>query len=116
MYSYKLFLYFFFFFSSRRRHTRWNCYWSSDVCSSDLTHRVFNRGLLVLTGLLAVACRTDRVTDPSRPPATPSLLSFDKHGNWGQRGRLIDARLVRGIEIGRASCRERGMERVGTGG
>src|SRR5438309_3334064 len=29
----------YFFFSSRRRHTRWNCDWSSDVCSSDLvTH------------------------------------------------------------------------------
>src|SRR6266481_3203366 len=27
---------FIFFFSSRRRHTRWNCDWSSDVCSSDL--------------------------------------------------------------------------------
>src|SRR5579862_2960010 len=27
-----------FFFSSRRRHTRWNCDWSSDVCSSDLVH------------------------------------------------------------------------------
>src|SRR6267143_3791295 len=26
----------FFFFSSRRRPTRWNCDWSSDVCSSDL--------------------------------------------------------------------------------
>src|SRR2546430_17695325 len=31
----KLFL-FFFFFSSRRRHTRFDCDWSSDVCSSDL--------------------------------------------------------------------------------
>src|SRR6266568_4552381 len=30
----------FFFFSSRRRHTRWNCDWSSDVCSSDLCSRV----------------------------------------------------------------------------
>src|SRR6266568_6161944 len=30
---------FFFFFSSRRRHTRWNCDWSSDVCSSDLAWR-----------------------------------------------------------------------------
>src|SRR5689334_23415098 len=30
---------FFFFFSSRRRHTRWNCDWSSDVCSSDLGGR-----------------------------------------------------------------------------
>src|SRR3989338_713345 len=25
-----------FVFSSRRRHTRWNCDWSSDVCSSDV--------------------------------------------------------------------------------
>src|SRR5215217_1655713 len=29
---------FFFFFSSRRRHTRYWRDWSSDVCSSDLTH------------------------------------------------------------------------------
>src|SRR2546430_8748069 len=29
-------LMFFFFFSSRRRHTRFDCDWSSDVCSSDL--------------------------------------------------------------------------------
>src|SRR5688572_8069153 len=31
-----MFLLFFFFFSSRRRHTRFDCDWSSDVCSSDL--------------------------------------------------------------------------------
>src|SRR2546427_5920720 len=29
-------LFCFFFFSSRRRHTRFDCDWSSDVCSSDL--------------------------------------------------------------------------------
>src|SRR2546430_9997700 len=36
-------LLFVFFFSSRRRHTRFDCDWSSDVCSSDLTpnHKVF---------------------------------------------------------------------------
>src|SRR2546430_11386227 len=28
-----------FFFSSRRRHTRFDCDWSSDVCSSDLVGR-----------------------------------------------------------------------------
>src|SRR2546427_12313429 len=28
----------FFFFSSRRRHTRFDCDWSSDVCSSDLNN------------------------------------------------------------------------------
>src|SRR2546430_12183842 len=31
-----LLLLYFFFFSSRRRHTRFDCDWSSDVCSSDL--------------------------------------------------------------------------------
>src|SRR5438309_5204918 len=31
-----------FFFSSRRRHTRWNCDWSSDVCSSDLVDHNFS--------------------------------------------------------------------------
>src|SRR5688572_2628907 len=30
----------FFFFSSRRRHTRFDCDWSSDVCSSDLERGV----------------------------------------------------------------------------
>src|SRR6516164_11190140 len=41
-----------FFFSSRGRHTRWNCDWSSDVCSSDLTDPVeigrHNNGFHVL--------------------------------------------------------------------
>src|SRR2546427_9375345 len=30
-------MFFFFFFSSRRRHTTFDCDWSSDVCSSDLS-------------------------------------------------------------------------------
>src|SRR6266478_7945429 len=30
----------FFFFSSRRRHTRFDCDWSSDVCSSDLSRHL----------------------------------------------------------------------------
>src|SRR5687768_17798395 len=33
------FSFFFFFFSSRRRHTRCSRDWSSDVCSSDLSHQ-----------------------------------------------------------------------------
>src|SRR6266481_9849131 len=37
-----------FFFSSRRRHTRWNCDWSSDVCSSDL--KAADEGLALLLG------------------------------------------------------------------
>src|SRR2546430_7296124 len=35
--DYSYFSYFLFFFSSRRRHTRFDCDWSSDVCSSDLS-------------------------------------------------------------------------------
>src|SRR5689334_24537560 len=43
--------FYFFFFSSRRRHTRWNCDWSSDVCSSDLRSReIFQRGREVAGG------------------------------------------------------------------
>src|SRR2546430_5560264 len=34
---------FFFFFSSRRRHTRFDCDWSSDVCSSDLSDLFHSR-------------------------------------------------------------------------
>src|SRR5256886_3432994 len=37
-------LYYLFFFSSRRRHTRFDCDWSSDVCSSDL--EAFDEGKL----------------------------------------------------------------------
>src|SRR6516165_11026996 len=43
---------FFFFFSSRRRHTRFDCDWSSDVCSSDLggpaNHRTVDRVTQIL--------------------------------------------------------------------
>src|SRR6266568_7871058 len=39
-----------FFFSSRRRHTRWNCDWSSDVCSSDLAQIDVSRPLIVADG------------------------------------------------------------------
>src|SRR3990167_9672801 len=36
-----------FFFSSRRRHTRFDCDWSSDVCSSDLVHGEAERNDMV---------------------------------------------------------------------
>src|SRR6266481_3298348 len=39
-----------FFFSSRRRHTRWNCDWSSDVCSSDLPKGVAASGVRLKLG------------------------------------------------------------------
>src|SRR2546430_12679201 len=33
------------FFASRRRHTRFDCDWSSDVCSSDLDRDEMNDGV-----------------------------------------------------------------------
>src|SRR5688572_12827173 len=44
--------FFFFFFSSRRRHTRFDCDWSSDVCSSDLQIERFGE---VRRGRLGIA-------------------------------------------------------------
>src|SRR2546427_9989598 len=42
----------FFFFSSRRRHTRFDCDWSSDVCSSDLANKkMFGTPALEFNGL-----------------------------------------------------------------
>src|SRR5256886_6251248 len=41
-----------FFFSSRRRHTRFDCDWSSDVCSSDLWGK--NPELTARSTMLAV--------------------------------------------------------------
>src|SRR2546430_11781147 len=38
----------FFFFSSRRRHTRFDCDWSSDVCSSDLEFNSLTNWVYVL--------------------------------------------------------------------
>src|SRR5688572_31914267 len=53
-----LFCFFFyvFFFSSRRRHTRFDCDWSSDVCSSDLCRAADG------TTVLAVVDPTDQAT------------------------------------------------------
>src|SRR5256886_8543590 len=86
---------FFFFFSSRRRHTRFDCDWSSDVCSSDLWPDPEGNPLIG-TILLRQSVFLDRKLPQlarSRTPRPKSLNSF----------------LARAMawEIGRASCRER---------
>src|SRR5256886_5779903 len=80
-----------FFFSSRRRHTRFDCDWSSDVCSSDLSglseverERIGDlprgRGLL---GLVIREPKPIRSADINRhpkrygfPPNHPPMKSF----------------------------------------
>src|SRR2546430_13819273 len=71
----------FFFFSSRRRHTRFDCDWSSDVCSSDLGGHA-RRSELEQQSLLC----------------EPRQHRCAKRSGSGRPGRY---------EIGRAACRER---------
>src|SRR2546430_8146570 len=86
-----------FFFSSRRRHTRFDCDWSSDVCSSDL-------------GAVAVTVF----------PYLTKLMSSDRLDLTGDVQRIFNVLLALGcgisavvlvhadhLEIGRASCRGR---------
>src|SRR5688572_32414716 len=58
--------FFFFFFSSRRRHTRFDCDWSSDVCSSDLPA---SSPVTALAGKVAGARISVGTGAPGAPPA-----------------------------------------------
>src|SRR3989338_6308017 len=57
-------------FSSRRRHTRWNCDWSSDVCSSDLSASLTIENTLFQTSIASVALEI-----------AGTVTSF-KHNTW----------------------------------
>src|SRR2546430_15701843 len=76
----------FFFFSSRRRHTRFDCDWSSDVCSSDLLGPLV---LVLALGTVGLA-------------TTGTVFSA-----VAAQARLRELLLP---QIGRASCRERGVD------
>src|SRR5688572_32757597 len=52
---------FFFFFSSRRRHTRFDCDWSSDVCSFDLGLADLKKRVMRVIGDPEVRYREDPV-------------------------------------------------------
>src|SRR2546430_12162500 len=83
-----------FFFSSRRRHTRFDCDWSSDVCSSDLG--------LIRAESAAVLDRRFKVGERLEIMPNHSCLTvahFDQY-HVVRDGRVVD-------QIGRASCRER---------
>src|SRR5690606_40562984 len=78
------------FFSGRRRHTSFSRDWSSDVCSSDLVVVIavqppFERGLI------------DRYLVLAEHLELEALIWLNK------------------LEIGRASCRERGKNSVAAG-
>src|SRR2546430_7070502 len=64
-----------FFFSSRRRHTRFDCDWSSDVCSSDLAP--------------AMVRPQDGDTSPAAPPGWGVGVRAEVHGSrHGREGGI----------------------------
>src|SRR6266568_6388835 len=75
---------FVFFFSSRRRHTRWNCDWSSDVCSSDLRAGAADR---VAAHLLA--------TGPTGDPWVVQRLSAAADTAWERGAAEVAASYLR---------------------
>src|SRR2546430_15385714 len=85
--------FFFFFFSSRRRHTRFDCDWSSDVCSSDLRR-----------SFLGDAQQVSQQPSP-RQLSRPSLTAT----------AAITSAAAGSAQIGRASCRGRVEISVGAG-
>src|SRR5688572_32545688 len=86
----------FFFFSSRRRHTRFDCDWSSDVCSSDLGSR---KVPLVLAGGRSLPVRADEILAAlAERSAADDSETVESDAGGGS---------VAVSEIGRASCRER---------
>src|SRR2546430_11333339 len=87
----------FFFFSSRRRHTRFDCDWSSDVCSSDLARPSLHFADGGGTGEQVAL----RVLAPVPPQARELLGRLDPASGDADLERAGHA------EIGRASCRER---------
>src|SRR5690349_23860517 len=102
----------FFFFSSRRRHTRSLRDWSSDVCSSDLdnAHQVASE----LSTRIPIYGRTTGVGANRTTAVSPTDTDYGMRllrSHAVDAGDPLDDRTVRAmlaVQIGRASCRERG--------
>src|SRR5699024_12110330 len=98
-----------FFFSSRRRHTSSKRDWSSDVCSSDLfvglLGRLVRQAVDELHRLVEQLDPPDRELDAELVVGGDVLIPLDK-----VLGHVPGAATVgrEDLEIGRASCRERG--------
>src|SRR5699024_11835665 len=88
-----------FFFSSRRRHTRSKRDWSSDVCSSDLV------GDAKITGAHGLdVTRIVHAVGPDYRDEDQRETAHEKLASAYRRALEVAA----SVEIGRASCRDRG--------
>src|SRR2546430_5521502 len=86
----------FFFFSSRRRHTRFDCDWSSDVCSSDLLQTP--TAPVIQAGGMHTAVQITLSFEIASMQLTPAF-----------KIAALQLRPISKVvtKIGRASCRER---------
>src|SRR5256886_3847333 len=95
---------FFFFFSSRRRHTRFDCDWSSDVCSSDLVRvtlpplrsRRDDIPPLVNHFIRRFSRRFRREIRGTTPEALAALQAYDFPGNVRELENLIERAFAMG--------------------
>src|SRR5688572_31529079 len=95
-----------FFFSSRRRHTRFDCDWSSDVCSSDLsvTESAKRHGIKRFAPMgEKLSVGTSRLGKPAAFGA--GVEAEVRRRGEAPRHRHADIGTLE--KIGRASCRER---------
>src|SRR5256886_9526412 len=91
----------FFFFSSRRRHTRFDCDWSSDVCSSDLTRQLFS----VLPELLVTDTHVNERVSAAEKEAERLRreledLKRENHQLRGERDEIAQAMTVVAQRLG----------------
>src|SRR2546430_16694525 len=80
-----------FFFSSRRRHTRFDCDWSSDVCSSDLGLPTCSElDCTTILPLIAPGLSGSKVTLPEMPVAVPLMDSSGARSEERRVGKSVD--------------------------
>src|SRR2546430_8721654 len=90
----------FFFFSSRRRHTRFDCDWSSDVCSSDLISRSWT--MFIFRFCVACALAAALLTCP----AFPALAQVADQPGAGLPTIVVTAQRSEERRVGK-ECRSR---------
>src|SRR5256886_13439808 len=94
-------------FSSRRRHTRFDCDWSSDVCSSDLPGRRFAEAT---DGRVRPVNPVDEVEE-----AAVLISGVFGSGKSAVAEEIVDLIEQRGLRIGRGSGRGKGERSVEAG-
>src|SRR5699024_11667345 len=101
--------------SSRRRHTRSKRDWSSDVCSPDLSTARPTPAPARNPPTAGAAPRRAAIAWDTIGEKRASTPMIEAHGLTKRYGDKLAVDNVSFTEIGRASCRERVIGRVGTG-